>query len=106
MTQVNDELKATGDEKSRPAMQRVLYGRPCVNCRCYYESRMDACPVCHHKERMSAAQANGGRKLERGRNVEPPVSLRVDLNDLASRASSGQVGDQADKSFLEATVSA
>jgi hypothetical protein len=104
MTQVNDELKATGDEKSRPAMQQVLYGLPCANCRCYYESRMEACPVCHHNERMSAAQA--GRRLERGKNVEPRVSLRVALNEFAAGVSPTHAGDEAGKIFLEASVSA
>jgi hypothetical protein len=103
MTQLNHELKATGDE-SRPTMQRVLYGLPCANCRCYYESKLDSCPVCHRQERMSAAQA--GRRLERGKNVEPRVSLRVALNELATGASSTHVGDVAGEIFLETTVSA
>ena len=32
--------------------QRTLYGLPCANCRCYYESNLAACPVCRCGERI------------------------------------------------------
>jgi len=37
---------------SHIVVRRVLYGRPCANCRCYYESELDTCPVCRCKERI------------------------------------------------------
>jgi len=29
------------------------YGLPCSKCRLYYPADLDACPTCHHKERVS-----------------------------------------------------
>lgn len=29
------------------------YGLPCSKCRLYYPADLDACPTCHHKERIS-----------------------------------------------------
>jgi hypothetical protein len=31
------------------------YGLPCANCRAYYPSDMQACPICQSKERISAS---------------------------------------------------
>jgi hypothetical protein len=33
----------------------VGYGLPCAKCRLYYAADLDACPTCHHQERVSAA---------------------------------------------------
>jgi len=32
----------------------IGYGMPCANCRAYYPADMQACPICHAKERVSA----------------------------------------------------
>ena len=31
----------------------VGYGLPCSKCHLYYPANLDACPTCHHKERVS-----------------------------------------------------
>jgi len=31
----------------------IGYGMPCANCRAYYPADMQACPICHAKERVS-----------------------------------------------------
>lgn len=31
------------------------YGLPCAKCRLYYPAHLDACPTCHHRERVSLA---------------------------------------------------
>lgn len=38
------------NQETRPAG----YGLPCANCRAYYPSDMQACPICQSKERVSA----------------------------------------------------
>jgi hypothetical protein len=42
--------RAQSNQETRPAG----YGLPCVNCRAYYPSDMQACPICNSKERVSA----------------------------------------------------
>jgi hypothetical protein len=42
--------------RSKPDMETRAagYGMPCANCRAYYPSDMQACPICKSKERISA----------------------------------------------------
>jgi hypothetical protein len=40
--------------KTDPDTRAVGYGLPCANCRAYYPSDMQACPICKSKERISA----------------------------------------------------
>jgi hypothetical protein len=35
----------------------IGYGMPCANCRAYYPSDMNACPICKSEERVSPAAA-------------------------------------------------
>jgi len=37
--------------------RQVGYGLPCANCRAYYPSDMQACPICKSKERVSVSAA-------------------------------------------------
>jgi hypothetical protein len=37
------------------APRAVGYGMPCAHCRAYYPADMQACPICHTKERVSPA---------------------------------------------------
>src|SRR5258705_2626854 len=37
----------------------VGYGLPCSNCRAYYPSDLNACPVCKSPERVSAGGVSG-----------------------------------------------
>jgi len=46
-------LKTSAATVARP----IGYGMPCANCRAYYPADMQACPICHAKERVSAAAA-------------------------------------------------
>ena len=36
-----------------PETHSIGYGMPCANCRAYYPADMQACPICHAKERIS-----------------------------------------------------
>lgn len=46
----NLPARSNPNNESRPAG----YGMPCANCRAYYPSDMQACPICKSKERISA----------------------------------------------------
>ena len=39
---------------SATVTRAIGYGMPCANCRAYYPVDMQACPICHAKERVSA----------------------------------------------------
>jgi hypothetical protein len=41
-----------------PKYGRVLYGLPCGRCGKYYSASLDACPICHCGERVSATAAH------------------------------------------------
>jgi hypothetical protein len=43
-----------GRAKSSQETKPAGYGLPCANCRAYYPSDMQACPICNSKERVSA----------------------------------------------------
>jgi hypothetical protein len=43
------------------------YGLPCAKCRLYYAADLDACPTCHHRERVSPLVPRVSRKV-----VPPP----------------------------------
>jgi len=39
-------------QASRKA-ERVMYGLPCADCKAYYSSQLEACPICNCTERVS-----------------------------------------------------
>lgn len=41
-----------------PKYGRALYGLPCGRCGKYYSASLDACPICHCGERVSATAAH------------------------------------------------
>jgi hypothetical protein len=53
---INGELEQAHRSRQM-VVRRVLYGRPCAHCRCYYESDLEACPVCRCTERIPLAAA-------------------------------------------------
>jgi hypothetical protein len=42
------------EPQSDSDVRRSGYGLPCAKCRLYYPADLDACPTCHHRERVSA----------------------------------------------------
>lgn len=41
------------DNAGKPQRKASGYGLPCSKCHLYYPADLDACPTCHHKERVS-----------------------------------------------------
>jgi len=52
---IDPHLKNLGTRPVQNNETRLAgYGLPCANCRAYYPSDMQACPICKSKERVSA----------------------------------------------------
>jgi len=52
---VNPGIGGTAAPAVAATVTRAIgYGMPCANCRAYYPADMQACPICHAKERVSA----------------------------------------------------
>jgi rRNA maturation endonuclease Nob1 len=49
-------MEATDRQRAEAGQKfgRILYGLPCANCLRYYPASLDACPLCHHRERVAA----------------------------------------------------
>lgn len=45
--------RMASDATAKPQGKAVGYGLPCSKCHLYYPADLDACPTCHHKERVS-----------------------------------------------------
>ena len=74
MGETNSELPETRGSK-HAALRMVLYGRPCANCRCYYESELEACPVCRCKERIPIVASVEGSLWNNHAASVSPMSL-------------------------------
>jgi hypothetical protein len=53
---------AAGVAKSDAGRKIAGYGLPCAKCNLYYPADLDACPTCHHKERVSPVVPRIARK--------------------------------------------
>jgi hypothetical protein len=45
--------RMASDTAEKPSRKVTGYGLPCSKCHLYYPADLDACPTCHHKERVS-----------------------------------------------------
>src|SRR5579871_6996155 len=45
--------RMASDTAEKPQRKLSGYGLPCSKCHLYYPADLDACPTCHHKERVS-----------------------------------------------------
>jgi len=45
--------RMASDAAEKPQRKLSGYGLPCSKCHLYYPADLDACPTCHHKERVS-----------------------------------------------------
>ncbi len=45
--------RMASDAAEQPPRKIFGYGLPCSKCHLYYPADLDACPTCHHKERVS-----------------------------------------------------
>ncbi|MGC2473539.1 MAG: hypothetical protein WA485_04340 [Candidatus Sulfotelmatobacter sp.] len=45
--------RMASDAADQPQRKIFGYGLPCSKCHLYYPADLDACPTCHHKERVS-----------------------------------------------------
>jgi len=73
------------------------YGMPCARCRAYYPADMQACPLCHSKERVSpiaGAQFAAAEPSEQSEQAKLLAEEREKLRELKSQiyASHSQVG--------------
>jgi hypothetical protein len=59
------------EPQSDSDVRRSGYGLPCAKCRLYYPADLDACPTCHHSERVAAVVPKIPPKA--ARNTPDPV---------------------------------
>jgi len=53
MTRSHQATKPAPESPVDAARKSSAYGLPCSKCRLYYPAGLDACPHCHHPERVS-----------------------------------------------------
>ena len=54
------------------------YGLPCAHCRLYYPAELEACPTCHHRERVSPTAPQRPRKQTAPTPDPVPNSAGID----------------------------
>jgi hypothetical protein len=58
-----------------PARKSSAYGLPCSKCRLYYPADLDACPYCHHHERVSPVAPKIPRRAQPSPDSVPAAAV-------------------------------
>ena len=77
------ELKPCCDENPASMLDNLrdpnhtLFGLPCARCSAYYDAKLDACPICGCKGRVSSTQ--GSLAVRPGLRAPQPNGQRGDF---------------------------
>jgi len=69
---------ASAHESPAESARKTAYGLPCSRCRLYYPADLDACPHCHHRERVSPAPPKLTRRVVQPATSPTPASTTID----------------------------
>jgi hypothetical protein len=67
-----DQRDAASKGANESPRKHSGYGLPCAKCHLYYPADLDYCPICHHKDRVSAVVPRFAPKTVQAESEEIP----------------------------------